>query len=88
MKTLGPAKFLVTVVMTMAVVFFSSWRTQAIGPISGVVFEDFNANGVRDTSTTVPSNGNGTTALAVDRGVADYHLRDESERQLHRLHQL
>ena len=48
------------------------WRPHAAGTISGVVFEDFNGNGARDTSTTVPNGGGatGATAVAVDRGMA------------------
>ena len=50
----------------------AEWRPRAAGTISGVVFEDFNGNGLRDTTSTVPNGGgaSGATALAIDRGVA------------------
>ncbi len=48
----------------------TEWRPRASGTITGVVFEDFNGNGTRDTTTTVPSAGAGTTRMAVDRGWA------------------
>ena len=48
----------------------TEWRPRASGTITGVVFEDFNGNGTRDTTTTVPSDGAGTTQVAVDRGRA------------------
>ena len=38
--------------------------------ITGVVFQDYNANGRRDTAATVPNNGQEATPVAVDRGVA------------------
>jgi hypothetical protein len=45
--------------------------TCALADISGVVFQDFNANGVRDLTTTVANaNGSGTVGAAVDRGLA------------------
>ncbi|MGE3820522.1 MAG: SdrD B-like domain-containing protein, partial [Isosphaeraceae bacterium] len=45
-------------------------RQLMAGLISGWVFQDFNANGVRDVSTTLPNaSGVGTTPLAVDRGL-------------------
>lgn len=47
----------------------ASWRSMASGTISGVVFEDFNGNGLRDTTTTIPNNGAGTVSAAIDRGV-------------------
>ena len=47
-------------------------RVGAAGTITGVVFEDFNGNGTRDTTTTVPNAGgpSGVTSTAIDRGVA------------------
>jgi hypothetical protein len=41
----------------------------AAGVITGTVFQDYNANGARDTTTTIPNSGFGTTGAAVDRGV-------------------
>ncbi|MDW8311893.1 MAG: hypothetical protein RMK02_04025, partial [Burkholderiales bacterium] len=38
--------------------------------ISGVVYQDFNSNGVRDTTTTIPNTQSGTIAVAVDAGLA------------------
>jgi uncharacterized repeat protein (TIGR01451 family) len=62
---------LATAVLASAAMFLGlQWRSQAAGPISGTVFEDFNGNGLRDTTTTVPSDGSGATAVAVDRGMA------------------
>ncbi len=50
---------------------FGNGGVRAAGTITGVVFEDFNGNGVRDTATTVPnSSGAGATTQAVDRGWA------------------
>lgn len=47
----------------------TGWRTMAAGTISGVVFEDFNGNGLRDTTTTIPNNGAGAVSAAIDRGM-------------------
>lgn len=47
----------------------TGWRSMAAGTISGVVFEDFNGNGLRDTTTTVPNAGAGSVSAAIDRGV-------------------
>ncbi len=45
--------------------------TSAFADISGVVFQDFNANGVRDLTTTVTNaNSSGSVGAAVDRGLA------------------
>lgn len=38
--------------------------------INGAVFEDFNNNGVQDTTTAISNSGAGTVSVAVDRGVA------------------
>jgi protocatechuate 3,4-dioxygenase beta subunit len=38
--------------------------------VTGVVFQDFNANGTRDLTTTGANEGTGTYAAAVDRGLA------------------
>jgi uncharacterized repeat protein (TIGR01451 family) len=38
--------------------------------INGTVFEDFNNNGVQDTTTAISNSGAGTVGVAVDRGVA------------------
>jgi hypothetical protein len=43
----------------------------AVGTISGTVFQDYNSNGVRDTTKTVNNSGSGNVSLAVDRGIAD-----------------
>ena len=47
------------------------WNAQAAGTVSGRVFQDFNGNGNYDTTLTVPNSGFGTTAAAIDRGVAN-----------------
>lgn len=39
------------------------------GTITGKVFHDYNANGLRDTTTTINNNGAGTTGVAIDAGV-------------------
>lgn len=41
----------------------------AAGAITGAVFQDFNDNGVRDTAATIPNDGAGAIAVAVDNGV-------------------
>ncbi|MDX2034803.1 MAG: SdrD B-like domain-containing protein [Blastocatellia bacterium] len=47
------------------------WRTRAAsGTITGVVFQDFNGNGVRDAAVTITNNGAGTIGGVNDRGVA------------------
>jgi hypothetical protein len=38
--------------------------------ISGTVFQDFNSNGVFDSTTTIANGGTGTTGVAVDKGVS------------------
>jgi SdrD B-like domain/Domain of unknown function DUF11 len=51
---------------------FTEWRPRAAGTISGVVFEDFNGNGLRDLTTTIPNDGGvGDVSAAVDRGVGN-----------------
>ena len=62
-------RFLGVVLVGAVVLASSDWRVGAAGTITGVVFEDFNGNGARDTTTTVPSSGAGNTSLAVDRGI-------------------
>jgi hypothetical protein len=42
----------------------------ATGTISGNVFQDFNGNGTRDTSTQLPNQGGGSVSVAVDSGIA------------------
>ncbi|MGH9842240.1 MAG: SdrD B-like domain-containing protein, partial [Blastocatellia bacterium] len=49
-----------------------AWRwygSAASGTITGVVFQDYNANGARDVGTTITNNGQGTIGLASDRGI-------------------
>ena len=41
----------------------------ATGTISGVVFQDYNSNGVQDTAALIMNIGNGSVGVAVDRGV-------------------
>ncbi|MBP7777604.1 MAG: VCBS repeat-containing protein [Acidobacteria bacterium] len=70
MTTFRQTRALAAFAAVVLALFAFEWRPQAAGPISGIVFEDFNGNGLRDTATTIPSEGGvGTTALAVDRGV-------------------
>lgn len=42
----------------------------AAGTITGTVFQDYNSNGVRDTTKTLANGGAGNISLAVDRGIA------------------
>ncbi len=42
---------------------------RSVPAVTGVVFQDFNANGTRDTLGTGSNEGNGTFATAVDRGL-------------------
>ncbi len=42
---------------------------RAAGNVTGIVFQDFNANGVLDTTATIPNAGSGAIPIAVDRGV-------------------
>ncbi len=54
----------------MLMVFGPAPASLAAGTITGTVFQDFNGNGQRDTSTTVPNDGGvGSIGLAVDGGV-------------------
>ncbi len=43
---------------------------RAVPTVSGVVFQDFNSNGVRDLTTVVTSPSKATVSAAVDRGIA------------------
>lgn len=43
---------------------------QASGTLTGTVYQDYNANGQRDLSSTLANNGAGTVNLAFDRGLA------------------
>ncbi|QQS32239.1 MAG: carboxypeptidase regulatory-like domain-containing protein [Acidobacteriota bacterium] len=45
------------------------------GTISGRVFQDFNGNGVYNTSTTITNDGFGNIPVAIDRGVANVQVR-------------
>jgi hypothetical protein len=45
-------------------------RRLLAGTITGLVFEDFNANGVFNPSPTLPNAGTGTVGLPADRGLA------------------
>ncbi|MEP7341536.1 MAG: SdrD B-like domain-containing protein [Acidobacteriota bacterium] len=42
----------------------------AAGTITGFVFQDYNANGVRDANNSINNSGSGNIGAAVDRGVA------------------
>jgi hypothetical protein len=41
------------------------------GTITGLAFQDFNSNGVRDAGSTIPNDGSGTVGVAADIGVAN-----------------
>ena len=45
------------------------------GNITGRVFQDFNGNGVMDTTLTIANNGAGTVGDAIDRGFAGVEVR-------------
>jgi hypothetical protein len=66
---------LVAVAFVMVVYFVSrggGWpASQAANaaPISGVVFQDYNSNGTRDTGKTVANTGAGNIGIASDRGI-------------------
>lgn len=45
-------------------------RTAAAGTITGRVFQDYNGNGVYNTTTTITNEGFGSIGVAIDRGVA------------------
>lgn len=44
--------------------------SRVAGTITGTVFQDYNANGVRDTDKNIANSGSGTVGVAIDRGVA------------------
>jgi uncharacterized repeat protein (TIGR01451 family) len=44
-------------------------RDMPTGTIAGIVFEDFNSNGVFDTSLTIPNASLGSVGVAIDRGI-------------------
>jgi hypothetical protein len=44
-------------------------RAAGSATISGVVFQDYNANGTRDASRTIANTGSGNIVVAVDRGI-------------------
>ena len=47
------------------------WQTRAAaGVISGTVFQDYNANGTRDTNASINNSGSGSIGVATDRGIA------------------
>lgn len=64
-----------TLICLLGLVLLSvaQWRgatpALAAGTISGTVFQDYNGNGTRDLTTTIPSVGSGVTNAAVDRGL-------------------
>ncbi len=53
----------------------SRQSAHAAGTISGRVYQDFNANGIYDTTATLNNSGSGTIAVAVDRGVQSVTVR-------------
>ena len=49
----------------------AAFSLKLAGTITGTVFQDYNANGTRDTGATLPNaGGEGSLALPVDRGVS------------------
>jgi uncharacterized repeat protein (TIGR01451 family) len=66
-----PLRFL-TVLLVIAAGFFGIEARStgaATGTISGIVFQDYNYNGARDTAAVIVNNGQGTIEVAFDRGV-------------------
>lgn len=45
------------------------------GNISGRVFQDFNGNGIYNTTTSIANSGSGTIGVAIDRGVLNVQVR-------------
>jgi hypothetical protein len=46
------------------------WQVRTLaGPLTGIVFQDYNANGIRDVSNALSNNGSGQIPAAFDRGV-------------------
>lgn len=46
------------------------WAGQAAaGTLTGTVFQDYNANGVRDTDKNILNSGSGNVSVAIDRGI-------------------
>lgn len=45
------------------------------GTISGRVFQDFNGNGIYNTTTTILNDGSGSIPVAIDRGVSGVQVR-------------
>lgn len=43
---------------------------RSVPAVTGIVFQDYNANGSFDTSGSIANNGTGTTPTAVDHGIA------------------
>ncbi|MGE0885993.1 MAG: SdrD B-like domain-containing protein [Blastocatellales bacterium] len=56
-------------VMTISVHWLMPGQAAA-GIISGVVFQDYNGNGKRDTAQTIINSGSGNIGVAIDRGIA------------------
>src|SRR5438552_3857533 len=47
------------------------WMSRAAaGTVTGTVFQDYNANGVRDSNKIINNSGSGSISVAVDRGVS------------------
>ncbi len=69
-------KLLACALVSGAVLAVAEWRPRAAGAISGVVFEDFNGNGIVNTAATLPNDsGSGVTPAAVDRGRSGIQVR-------------
>jgi hypothetical protein len=52
-----------------------TWKAAASGSISGSVYIDYNANGIKDTTSTVANNGAGSVRVAVDGGAGGVEVR-------------
>jgi hypothetical protein len=65
--------FIVGLCAAVSIIILSNVNStvvNAAGTISGRVFQDFNANGTFNTTTTITNDGSGTIGMAIDRGVA------------------
>jgi len=70
------SRFAVSFAVCAVLLSAAEWRPRAAGTITGVVFEDFNGNGVRDTVGSLLNEGGfGATQRAADRGVAGVQVQ-------------
>lgn len=69
-------QLLITFLFLVSLLLSGQRLTHAAGTITGLVFQDYNANGVFDTAVTLTnSSGTGTISTAVDRGIGSVVVR-------------